>query len=198
MIFNVLAYITGGLIVLLGILIYIFPQRTRTLFFKMCTDIVTAINGIFIYFATGNLLIFASVATCTIGAIRDIIFSLRGKYKFFDYYFWAVFFAVINLSTLFFTYQNVISLLPVIGTLASCLTLYLYDQKLTKCCAIFCQTLYVIYYAILIPSSNVLTIFSLLSAISTLTGSVVGLTFLLFFKKKDENIVQKSNEEGKI
>lgn len=198
MVFEILAYITGGLIVLLGLLIYVFPQRNKTLLFKMCTDIVTAINGLFIYFATGNLLIFASVATCTIGVIRDIIFSLRGKYKVFNYYFWAILFAIVNMCTLFFTYQSPISLLPVIGTVVSCLTLYLYNQKLTKSGAIFCQTLYVIYYAILIPSSNVLTIFSLLSAISTLTGSIVGLTFLLFYKKKKEKVVQNTDEEGKI
>lgn len=198
MVFEILAYITGALIVLLGIFIFLFPQRKRTLFIKMCTDIVTAINGVFIYYATGNLLIFASVATCTIGVFRDIIFGLRDKYKIFNYYFWPILFAILNLSTLFFTYQSPISLLPAIGTVVSCLTLYLFNQKLVKCGAIFCQTLYVIYYAILIPASNILTIFSLLSAITTLTGSIIGLTFLLFYKKKDENIVQKSNEEGKI
>ena len=198
MVFRILAYITGGLIVLLGLLIYVFPQRKRTLFFKMCTDIVTAVNGVFIYFATGNLLIFASVATCTIGVFRDIIFSLRDKYKIFNYYFWPVLFAILNLSSLFFTYQNPISLLPAIGTVASCLTLYLFNQKVVKSGAIICQTLYVIYYAILIPSSDILTIFSLLSAATTLTGSVIGLTFLLFYKKKEENNVQKEDEKRKI
>lgn len=160
----------------------------------MCTDIVTALNGVFIYFATGNLLIFATVATCTIGVFRDIIFGLRDKYKIFNYYYWPVLFAVINLCSLFFTYQSPISLLPVIGTVVSCLTLYLYNQKLTKSGAIFCQTLYVIYYALLLSSSNVLTIFSLISASTTLLGSIIGLVYILFFKKKDENIVQNEDK----
>lgn len=198
MVFEILAYITGGMIVLLGLFIFIFPQRKRTLFIKMCTDIVTALNGLFIYLSNGNLLILASVATCTIGVFRDIIFGLRDKYKVFNCYFWPVLFAIINLSSLIFTYKGVISLLPVIGTVVSCLTLYLHNQKVVKIGAIFCQTLYVIYYAILIPSSNVLTIFSLASAATTLTGSLIGLTFLLFYKKKEENIMQNEKEEGNI
>ena len=198
MVFEILSYITGGMIVLLGLFIFIFPQRKRTLFIKMCTDVVTAINGVFIYFATGNLLIFATVATCTIGVFRDIIFGLRDKYKIFNYYFWPVLFACLNMCSLFFTYQSPISLLPPIGTVVSCLTLYLYNQKITKCGAIFCQTLYVIFYAILIPSSNILTVFSLVSAGTTLLGSIIGLIYLLFFRKKEENLVQNDNEKGNI
>jgi len=186
MIFEILSYVTGGLEVLIGLFIFLFPGRKATLFLKLAADVTTAINGVFIYFATGNLLIFSTVAACTIGAFRDIVFGLRDKYKVFNHYYWAIIFAAINLSFLFITYQSPLSLLPAIGAAISCLTLYMYDQRITKIGAILCFGEYVIFYAILLESSNVLTIFSLISASTTLLGSIIGLIYLVFFKKEDE------------
>ena len=192
MIFEVLAYITGALIVINGLFIFIFPQRNRTMIFKLINDVMTALNGIFIYYATNNTLILVSVGTCVVGVFRDIVFGLREKYKPLNHIAWPIAFATINLCSLFLTYNGFMSVIPVIGTAVSCMTLYFYDQRITKSGAIFCQTVYVIYFAVLIGSTGALTIFSLIAAATTLLGSIIGLIYILIHKNKikEEKVVQ--------
>ena len=141
-----------------------------------------------------------SVATCSVGVIRDIVFGLREKYKPLNHIIWPILFASINLCSLFLTYNGFMSVIPVVGTAVSCMTLYFYDQRITKSGAIFCQTVYVIYFAVLISSTGFLTIFSLISASTTLLGSIIGLIYILIHKNnnKEEKIVQVNENNGMI
>ena len=188
MVFEVFAYITGVMLVIIGFFIFIFPQRSRTLIIKLTTDVINVSNSVFIFFATGNPLILAGAASTGIGIVRDATFIARDKNKFFDNYLWAILFAVLNLCTLFFTYKGPISLLPAIGTTVSCLTLFVYNQKVTKLGAGFCQICYITYFAILLPSSSILTIFTLINAVTTLIGSIIGFVYLIRKEKKEQLI----------
>ncbi len=88
----------------------------------------------------------------------------------------------------------------VVGTAVSCMTLYFYDQRIAKSGAIFCQTVYVIYFAVLISSTGALTIFSLIAASTTLLGSIIGLIYILVHKNKDSNekIMQENQNNEMI
>ena len=194
MIFEVLAYITGALIVINGLFIFIFPQRNKTMIFKLVNDVMTALNGVFIYYATANALILVSVGTCIVGVFRDIVFGLREKYKPLNHIAWPIAFAIINLCSLFLTYNGFMSVIPVVGTAVSCMTLYFYDQRVVKSGAIFCQTVYVIYFSVLISSTGALTIFSLIAAATTLLGSIIGLIYILIHKNKKDVQVNSNNE----
>lgn len=200
MIFEILAYITGALIVINGLFIFIFPQRNKTMIFKLTNDVMTALNGIFIYYISYSPLILVSVGTCTIGIFRDIVFGLREKYKTLNHIAWPIAFATINLCSLFLTYTGFMSVMPVVGTAVSCMTLYFYDQRIAKSGAIFCQTVYVIYFAVLISSTGALTIFSLIAASTTLLGSIIGLIYILVHKNKNSNekIMQENQNNEMI
>ena len=63
------------------------------------------------------------------------------------------------------------------------------------------NSLYVTYYLILIPSSDVLTIFSLLTSLMGLISSIVGL-FVIFYKqrqaKQSENEPKGEEKHGHV
>lgn len=190
-IYYVLAYITGGLIILISLLTFIFPRRRLTLFIKTSGDFICFLNNLFIYFATNNPVVIAGVATNLIATARDIIYSFRNKNKVFNNISWPILFATINACSLIFTYRSPISILPVIGSIVSSLTLYNNDQRVIKFGALADTIIYSTYYAILLNGSDVLTIFSLLSNIAGVISSIVGL--IILFIKINKN--KESNSE---
>ena len=114
-----LAYITGGLLVLYSLFIYIFPSRRLNLLLKAGTNLLSAINLVFVYLYTENPLIFAGMATSMIGFIREILFSFRGKWKALDCIAWPIGFSILFLAPLIFTYKGPLSLLPPIASVIS-------------------------------------------------------------------------------
>lgn len=187
MVFYVFAYITGSIIVALSLLNFIFPARKTTLIIKLAFDIVTVINGVFILLATENTLIIASIGTSVVGIARDIIYSLREKHKAFDCWAWPIGFATLFGLSLIFTYRGWQSILPVVGSVVSAITLYFYNQKVTKSGAIFCASMYIAYNALLLVSSDVLTVFALASYIASFIGATIGL-FIICFKKSPKSV----------
>ena len=181
--FYILSYITGGILILLALLNFIFPTRKSTLIIKLVFDVVTVVNCVFILHATNNTLIYASIGTSVVGISRDIIYSLRRKGKVFDNVFVPIAFAILFSCSLFITYRSWISVLPVVGSVVSSITLYSYNQKLTKIGAIVCASLYITYNAILLSSSDVLTIFALVSYVASFIGAAIGLFVLLLNNK---------------
>jgi len=188
--FFIFAYITGGIIIALSLINFIFPGRKVSLFIKAGLDFTTIINCLFIYLATGNSLIIVSVVTNIIATVRDILFNFRNKYKCLNNYAWPILFCVLNISSLIFTYKSLISLIPIIGSVISTSTLYANDQKITKIGAIFAQSCYLTYYSILLPSSSILTIFSLISTAAGIVGTVIGLVVLKREKEKFKSEAQ--------
>lgn len=182
-----LAYITGGLLVIYALFIYIFPSRKLNLILKSGLNLLSAVNLVFVYLYTKNNLVFAGIGTALIGCVREILFSFRGKWKALNCIAWPIGFSLLFIGSLFFTYKSPLSLLPVAGSVLSSFFFYITNEKLFKTGAIISNVLYSTYYAILIPSSDVLTIFSLLTASMGLVSSVVGLCVLLHKEKKEKN-----------
>lgn len=181
----IFAYITGGIIIALSLLNFLFPKRKITLFIKTALDCATILMNVLILLATGNNLIIVSIVTNVISTIRDVIFFHRNKYKIFNNIAWPISFAILHAVSLIFTYKSPISIIPVVGSVISTLTLYANDQRITKIGAIVASSCYLTYYAILIPSSNVLTIFSLISAATSIVGTSIGLAILLKINKRN-------------
>ncbi len=192
-----LAYITGGLLVLYSLFIYIFPSRRLNLLLKAGTNLLSAINLVFVYLYTENPLIFAGMATSMIGFIREILFSFRGKWKALDCIAWPIGFSILFLASLIFTYKGPLSLLPPIASVISTIFFFITNQKIFKTGALVANILYTTYYAILIPSSDVLTIFSLLTSAMGLISSIIGLCVILYKERKDKKMLNNENEETK-
>jgi len=187
-----LCYITGILCILISLFTYLFPTRKMSLLMKALIDIVSVLNLLFVYLYTKNSLVLASVATTGIGFIRDIVFFFRQKKKWLNNYAWPIGFSIIFSLSLIFTYKGPLSLMPVIGSVISTMSLYAINQKITKCGALCCITLYIIYYGILLEGSGILTLFSLLSYVSCFVGTLVGLIILF---KKDKKASTQTNDD---
>ena len=184
--FEILAYITGGLIVLFAFLSYLFKKRTVTLLLKFAVDFLTSVNGVFIYFVVHDPIIFASVVTCGIGSIRSIVYLFKGKNKFIDSFWCPLLFATLAGCSLIFTYKTPLSILPAVGSVISALTVYLTNQKYVKIGAFVCYVCYVIYYIALLPQLNDLTIFSMFSALAALVSSITGFFIIVIKEHKDK------------
>lgn len=187
-IYYILAYITGGLIILIFLLTFVFPRRRLTLILKASGDFVCFLNNLFIYLATKNPAVIAGIATNLIATVRDILFSFRSKSKVLDNIAWPIAFAATNAASLIFTYRSPISILPVVGSVISTLTLFSIDQRILKTGALIDSIIYSVYYAILLKGSDILTIFSLVSTLAGVVSSIVGLIILFVKLKKQKDI----------
>jgi len=181
----ILAYITGTIIVSVSLFNFAFKSRTVSLILKAVIDFVAIFNLLFSMLATENNAILASLVATGIGLCRDIVFLFRNKSKYMDHIAWPIGFCVIFACSLFFTYKTPISLLPAIGSLFSTMTLYSKKPIVTKTGAIICTSLYIIYFSILLPSSDSLTLFSLLSYCTSFLGATFGLIKILSHQKKE-------------
>ena len=183
-VFLLLAYITGGILIAYTLMLYIFPSRKLNLLLKAGGNFLTVINLIFVYLATRDNLVFAGMATTAICIAREILFSFKEEKKALNHIAWPIGFSIILSLSLIFTYKSPLSLLPVVGSVISTMFFYISNRKLFKTGAIISSVLYVTYYAVLLPSSGVLTIFSLLCAIMGLVSAIVGLIILFAHKEK--------------
>jgi len=189
-----LAYVTGSIIILLALVNFIFPSRKISLILKLSIDAMSVLNLVFVMLATNNQNVLVGIVTTSLGAVRDIIFIFRDKSKYLDHIAWPIGLSVIFACSLIFTYKSPISILPVVGSVASTMTLYARNQKILKFGALCCQALYIIYFGILIPTSDVLTVFSLVSSMTGFIGTVVGLIVLFHQDKNKKNIEENTGK----
>ena len=183
--FLLLAYITGGLLVAYSLFLYIFPSRRLNLLLKAGADVISCINLLFVYLATGNVLVIAGIATNMIACFREVLFSFRGDWKVLDCIAWPIGFSVIFALSLIFTYESPVSIFPVVGSIVSTISVYFINKKLLKSGMMIACALYVVYNLCLVSSSGVLIIFSLLCAIAGFISATIGL-FIVLFKKPEE------------
>ena len=195
--FLLLAYITGGLIIAYSLILYIFPSRRLNLLLKAIGDFLGAVNLLFIYLYTNNPILIAGITTCMIGCVREILFSFREKWKVLNHIAWPIGFSLLFLGSLFFTYKGPLSLMPPIASVISTIFFYITNKKLFKIGAIIATSIYAIYYAILLSSSDILTIFSLLNTIMSLISSIIGLVVIFYHERKNkEKIDNESHVNG--
>ena len=153
-------YIASLVTGIVGILIcsvsYAVPSRKMTLFFRLMFDFVMVINCFCVYFATENLLIFASCANSFIGMFRDIVFYFRGEKKWASSYLWLVGFELFYISSAFITWGGPIGLLPLIGGMINTFALYLKDSRYLKATTLLGQVFFITYYVLLISGTDML------------------------------------------
>ena len=184
------AFITGIVCVLIGAVSYLFSNRKTTLLFRFSFDALAIINGIFVYQATHVMAIWAVVATDGISLIRDVIFMCRDKYKWADNILWVILFEVIFGCSLIFTWAGPIAILPVVGSLINNVALYLKKAKVSKIMLLCGQSFFITYYSILIPSSDSLTLISMLASLTFFISALVGLIVILV---KEHNCKRKAS-----
>lgn len=178
-----LAYITGGLLVAYSLFLYIFPSRKVNLYLKAGSNLISCINLTFIYLYTDNPLVIVGIVTNAICIVREILFSFRDNCKILNHLAWPIGFSIILMLSLVFTYTSPLSLLPPIGSVVTTMCFYAKSPKILKTGAIAATVIYIVYYAILIPSSDTLTIFALLCTVAGFISSTVGLIVLLYKEK---------------
>lgn len=178
-----LAYITGGLLVAYSLFLYIFPSRKVNLYLKAGSNLISCINLTFIYLYTDNPLVIVGIVTNAICIVREILFSFRDNCKILNHLAWPIGFSIILMLSLVFTYTSPLSLLPPIGSVVTTMCFYAKNPKILKTGAIAATVIYIVYYAILIPSSDTLTIFALLCTVAGFISSTVGLIVLLYKEK---------------
>ena len=186
-----LAYITGGLLVAYSLFLYIFPSRKVNLYLKAGSNLISCINLTFIYLYTDNPLVIVGIVTNAICIVREILFSFRDNCKILNHLAWPIGFSIILVLSLVFTYTSPLSLLPPIGSVVTTMCFYAKSPKILKTGAIAATIIYIVYYAILIPSSDTLTIFALLCTVAGFISSTVGLIVLLY--KEKHTPVEKTN-----
>ena len=191
--FLLLAYISGGLLVIYSLFTFIFPSRKLNLLLKAGADLLSAINLVFVYIYTRNPLIIAGMVTLMIGLVREILFSFKNSCKALNHIAWPIVFSSLFALSLIFTYRSPLSILPPVASVISTIFFFVTNQKIFKIGAIVVNSLYATYYLILIPSSDVLTIFSLLTSLMGLISSIVGL-FVIFYKQRQ---AKRSENESK-
>lgn len=184
-------YITSLVFGILAVLVclFIFSHRSRSLslLLKFLFDLFSALNLTFAYLSTGEVILLAGLGTNIVGMARDILFFFRGRYKWANNILWLFLFLLLYGLSLIFTYRNPLSLLPVIGSLINTTALYLLNHKAMKWLTFIGQLFFITYYAILIRSSDMLTILNLLASSVMMASVIIGLFILYFVKKEDNN-----------
>lgn len=189
------AFATGIITIIVTIFSFLFPSRKITLLLRFTFDAVSIVNGICVYYATGVTAIWSVVAVDAVGIVRDVIYLFRVKYKWADKLFWLFLFEVIFAASLIITWDGPIALLPVIGSLICNVALYLKDVKMTKIVSIVGQIPFILYYALLINDSDLLTALSLVASTTFFISAVIGLSLIILRQnrvemKKDKNHVK--------
>lgn len=188
-VYYILAYITGGIMIALALFCFIFPKRKTSLVIKASIDGTCVVNNLFVLLATNNMVVLAGIITNAICLGRDILYNFRNKSKVLNCYAWPIAFALINGLSLIFTYKSPISIIPVIGSIISSLTLFANDQRIIKFGALTSTIFYLVYYSILLPGSDVLTLFSLISSCFSITGTSIGIGILFYKLHKEKYLV---------
>lgn len=172
---HVTAFIFGILIIIDCFLTYLFKSKKITCVFKLIFDLLTIAEELCIYFATNTFAVIPGMVLNGVGAIRDVIFYFRGEKKWADSIFWLFGFLIIVGLSLLFTWAGPISLLPMFGTMIHTIALYQKENKRCKWITLVGESLYVVYYALLIGSSDFVMILNTINALAMLTGIVIGL-----------------------
>jgi len=178
--------IMGVIIIGVSFATFIVPHRRINLILRLSFDILNIINCIFIYFATGVQAILVSLACDAISVVRDIIFYNRKKGNAIDKIYWPIGFDIIFGLSLIWTWSGPITLLPVIGNIINTTALYIYRKKVTRIVTLVGEVLFIVYSALLIPSSSFLTIFNLISSSAMFISALAGLIVLSARDKKRE------------
>ena len=165
----------GVLLIIDSLLIFIFRSRITTLLLKSLFEILSFFTLLFAYFETNNEAVFVAMAGNCVGLVRDIIFLLQEKYKAFNSIIFLILIEIGFISIVPFSWRGIICLLPAIASLVSTYALYIKHYLTRTWLALISMATYVVYYGILLPGSNFLTILNFTSMFVVCVSCVIGL-----------------------
>lgn len=157
---SVLGYIAIGE----TLLIYISTKRNKILALKIISDILWMLNHFFCGAITGGVL-------NGIGIIRGVIFTLKDKYKIFHHVLWPVAFVIISFISTFLSWEGMISLLPMIGSIIIIPALYTSNLLITKSGAVIGQSFWLIYDVLHLNTTAIIC--GIIAIISGIIGLII-------------------------
>lgn len=114
---QIIGNVIGALAVVEVIFLFISLRRDRILLFKLINDILWTLSYICLGLSTGAVLNF-------IGIGREFIYGKREKGGIWAKHFWLWLFLVITLLTAPLSWEGMISILPVIGSMLEVVAFY--------------------------------------------------------------------------
>lgn len=186
-------YIAAVALSILSIVIcitqFLVPNRKYSLIIRFTFDIVKIACYVCIYMYLQDKVILAMVASGIVGAVRDVVFLFREKYKWADSIIWLFVFSAALIVFSILEWSSWLTLLPIIGTIINTIALYLKDYKKMKMVILVGQIFFITYHAVLIPESDLLMILNLVVSIAYFISALSGL-IIYFYKKNNPQITQ--------
>ena len=173
--YYVIAFILGIFIIGFSLMMFLIRKKNSHLFIKLLFDLTYIMQMIFIFLMTKSYLVFAAIASNTVGAIRDVAF-MEDEDKVHRKY-WTIGLCALMIFLLHFSYAGPISYLPIIGTLINTTALSFKDKKKTCALTLFGQVFFISYYVLLLSMSDFLTILNIVSASMLFISAFIGLFF---------------------
>ena len=174
--YYVIAFILGIFIIGFSLMMFLIRKKNSHLFIKLLFDLTYIMQMIFIFLMTKSYLVFAAIASNTVGAIRDIAF-MEDEDKVHRKY-WTIGLCALMIFLLHFSYDSPVSFLPVFGTLINTTALSFRKKRNTCALTVVGQIFFISYYVLLLAESDFLTVLNIVSAsmlfISALIGLILG------------------------
>lgn len=189
------AFVLGILIVLISILSFLSTKRVIVLLFRLCFDVLSIIQLSLIYYDQGSDSVLIGIFITITELLREIIFIFKNKFKWTKSPIVPIFFVVISWLSLIWTYDTWISIIPVIGMSINTGALFMSNVKKTKITILFGQIFFISYYALLIASTNLLTMLNMLSSIAFFVSAFIGLMVMLNKEKHTQQEEPIKEEE---
>ena len=180
-------YIAAVVLSILSIVIcitqFLVSKRNISLAIRFIFDVVKIGCYVCIYMYLQDKVILAMVASGVVGAVRDVVFLYREKYKWADSIIWLFVFSIALVVFSIFEWGGWLTLLPIIGTIVNTIALYLKDYKKMKMVILFGQIFFITYHAVLIPESDLLMILNLVVSVAYFMSAFIGL--IIYFRRKN-------------
>ncbi|MBO4682345.1 MAG: YgjV family protein [Bacilli bacterium] len=184
-------YIAAVALSILSIVIcitqFIMPNRKYSLIIRFTFDIVKIACYVCIYMYLQDKVILAMVASGVVGAVRDVIFLYRDKYKWADSIIWLFAFSAALIVFSILEWSSWLTLLPIIGTIINTIALYLKDYKKMKMVVLVGQIFFITYHAVLIPESDLIMILNLIVSVAYFMSALIGLIIYFTHRSNPQN-----------
>lgn len=174
--------------IVICISLFLVPKRKYALILRFAFDIVTIVNSVCLYMYMGDKVLLALVASAAVGSVRDVVFLFRDTYKWADSYWWLIGFSIALTIFAVLGWSSWLTLLPIIGTLINTYALYIKDYIKMKAITLVGQVCFIVYYALLIPESDVLMILNLVVSSAMFISAIVGLGIYFYRKRYSQKV----------
>ena len=135
---NIFAQVFGVGAMICLFLIYQQKSRKRILLLKLCTDVCWVIH----YLLLGAV---AGMIPNAVGILRELIFIRRKEQKWAGLVIWPILFICINWIWGFSTFKSLYNILPIAGSTAVTVALWIDNPRMTKLICIPVSLAFLIY-----------------------------------------------------